>query len=220
MKENKWDNYFQEQYKSRFNKKEVQRAKRYIAGMFDAVNKCFPINKTDSILEIGCGIGGFIELLKDKNITNVSALELDVHAANFVSSVQGIKVDNSTISDYEPEGLYDRIFAFEVMEHLEDPISDIKKIYDMLKPGGYFVFSSPYPFKRSITSDKTHLFVLHPKNWERLVENSGFTVKYTKPQTGVPFLYRYSERLSIFISVYIPVLPLVSTSLIVCFKDE
>ena len=217
---NKWKNYFSEHYKSHFDSAEVERAKNFLHGQFKIVNKVAPLSKDDKVLEIGCALGAFVVEMKEAGVSNISAIELDESAAEYVRKTQGIEVHTKTINKLPDLKRFTKIYAFEVLEHLEDPIRDIEKIHDLLEPNGYFIGSTPYPFSRSILSDRTHLFVLHPENWRRLFSNAGFNVCLVRPATGLPLFYRFSKALSVYFNFYVPVLPLVSTTLFVIQKKS
>tara|TARA_B110000967_G_C18619579_1_gene428164 strand:+ start:58 stop:726 length:669 start_codon:yes stop_codon:yes gene_type:complete len=221
MKQNKdqWDGYFSRHYQTKFDRSDIVRAQNFMHGQLKVINTVSPFEKDDNVLEIGCALGSFIETLKQAGLQKISAIELDEHAAEHVRKTQEVDVSTSTIKDYDSNQLFNKICAFEVLEHLDDPIRDIEKIHQLLQPGGYFIGSTPYPFKRSISSDESHLFVLHPDNWSRLFENAGFSVRLLQPATGLPFGYRMNRILSVYFKFYMPLLPVVSTTLIVAQKD-
>lgn len=91
-------------------------------------------------------------------------------------------------------------------------------IPSLIKEGGMFIGSTPYPFKKNIVSDETHLFVLHPLNWKRLFENCGFDYVIVSAMTFLPYLRRINKKLNFIIPFYIPGMKLVSTSLIIARK--
>jgi len=111
------------------------------------------------------------------------------------------------------------VFAIEVLEHLKDPLTGIAQIHEFLKPGGVFCGTSPYPFRWNIMSDRTHLFILHPKNWEKLFVLAGFDRVNTYPMSFLPLLWRISRSLNPIIPLYLPVPRLVTTSLIIARKN-
>ncbi|HPE06187.1 MAG TPA: methyltransferase domain-containing protein [Smithellaceae bacterium] len=50
---------------------------------------------------------------------------------------------NIKFEDYKTDKLYDAIFAFEVLEHMQDPLFCIEKMYDMLEIGGDLFITVP-----------------------------------------------------------------------------
>lgn len=213
-----WNGYFSKQYACKYDRNDIVRAKRFIRGQFAIVNKISPVHVDDRVLEIGCALGSFVEILKDCDVHSITGAELDREAAEFTRRSHGVPVIEASIEEMDASERYTKIYAFEVLEHLTNPISDLRKIYELLSPGGVFIGSTPFPFKRSITSDSSHMFVLHPLNWERLFKKAGFEIVCMRPATGVPFLYRFSGLFSIYFRFYLPWLPLVSTTLFVVRK--
>jgi 2-polyprenyl-3-methyl-5-hydroxy-6-metoxy-1,4-benzoquinol methylase len=213
-----WNGYFSSHYGSLFTEKETKRALNFQWGQLKQIAKKAKIHKDDKVLEIGCALGSFISYLQDAGVTNISATELDLEAATYTERVRDITVSTETISDYSGGGEFDKIYAFEVLEHLDNPQADLSKIHQLLKPGGKFIASTPYPFKRSITSDVTHVNVLHPLNWERLLDKAGFDVELLEPASGIPYFHRISKVFSLYVPFYVPFLPVVSTTLIVARK--
>jgi 2-polyprenyl-3-methyl-5-hydroxy-6-metoxy-1,4-benzoquinol methylase len=213
-----WSNYFQNHFGIHFTNKEIVRAKNFMHGQLKTISLHCEMKADDRVLEIGCGIGAFVSLLKEKNIHDITAIELDEYAAEFVRRTQKIEVFNSSIENFSDERKYSKIYAFEVLEHLTDPIRDIEKISNMLEPNGYFIGSTPYPFKKNIISDASHFFVLHPDNWTRLFNLAGLSVVHMQPASAIPYLYRFSPFFSRFIPIYIPGFKIVSTTLFVAQK--
>lgn len=220
QKKNEWNGYFSRHYQSKFDRADIIRAKNFLHGQLKVLNAVAPFHEDDKVLEIGCALGAFIETLKQNGVQDIAGIELDERAAEYVRKTQEVEVFSSPIKNLNTHKLFTKIFSFEVLEHLDDPIRDIEKINQMLEPGGYFIGSTPYPFKRSILSDDSHLFVLHPDNWARLFENAGFKVKLIQAATGLPFFYRINRMLSIYFKFYVPLLPLVSTTLFVVQKNK
>ena len=91
-------------------------------------------------------------------------------------------------------------------------------IPSLIKGEGLFIGNTPYPFKKNIVSDETHLFVLHPINWKRLFEKCGFEHVNLSAMTFLPYLLRINKKWNFIIPFYIPGMKLVSTSLIIARK--
>ena len=110
------------------------------------------------------------------------------------------------------------IVALEVLEHIENPSAVIEKIATLLKPGGVFCGTTPYPFRKNIVSDQTHISVLHPENWRRLFSSAKFKAVSISPMSFFPFLWRIHPRLNIRLPFYLSTKTVVSTCLIVARK--
>ena len=91
-------------------------------------------------------------------------------------------------------------------------------IHSLTKEGGLFIGTTPYPFKKNIVSDDTHLFVLHPINWKKLFEKCGFEYVIVSAMTFLPYLWRINKKWNFIIPFYIPKMKLVSISLKIARK--
>ena len=54
-----------------------------------------------------------------------------------------VNVFNTTFEEFHSDKKYDVVVAFEVLEHVKDPVFCIEKIYDMLEIGGHLFISVP-----------------------------------------------------------------------------
>ena len=100
------------------------------------------------LLEIGCGDGRFLELLR--SIRDVASVGLDpTESSAEVCHAKGLRVYAETLSQYverrpsERRG-FDFVVAFHCLEHVSDPIGLMEQMRDMLAPGGRIYVSTPY----------------------------------------------------------------------------
>ena len=89
-------------------------------------------NKT--ILDFGCGIGGFLDLAK-KSASSVSGIELErALQPSFKQRELDVFEDLATAQTANKK--YDIITAFHVVEHLQDPVSILSQLSQTLTGGG------------------------------------------------------------------------------------
>jgi SAM-dependent methyltransferase len=94
------------------------------------------------ILEIGCGVGGNIPLLK--NYGDVTAVEMDEFAAKHTSQTYAIKVVQGSLpDDLEIKEQFDLICLFDVLEHIEADQAALERIAALLKDDGRLVLTVP-----------------------------------------------------------------------------
>jgi 2-polyprenyl-3-methyl-5-hydroxy-6-metoxy-1,4-benzoquinol methylase len=191
---NDFDGYFADHYRAGFSEDEILHHERLLSPHLDHIHRYKELIRSTRVLEIGAGQGGVLMWMKRKNIENVTAIELDREAAlNLAKRFPQYSIVTDDIDQYSQSSTdqFDLILAFEVLEHLKSPIESLQKICKLLKPGGFFLGTTPYPFRRNVVSDPTHLFVLHPEGWKRLFERTGFSIKMLDSRSLVPWTHHW-----------------------------
>lgn len=106
-----------------------------------------PLPRPARILEVGCGPGGNLELLKA--FGDVRAIEPDAESRAYAAEQSGVPVDGGLLPDGLPDlgGPFDMVAAFDVVEHVDDDAGAIAALGALLKPGGFLVTTVPaYPW--------------------------------------------------------------------------
>ncbi len=98
-----------------------------------------------SILDIGCGDGGFLSLANEKGF-DAFGLEMDSRAVQIAKNIR--KLENIECGDWENlknTGWkdFDVITLFDVLEHIASPYNLMKIVYNLLKPGGIVCITVP-----------------------------------------------------------------------------
>lgn len=96
--------------------------------------------KDDRILEVGCGDGQFLKLLSSQGIENLTGIDSSLDEIDFDPN---LNLFNKSLQDFSYDKLFDNIFAFQLLEHIEDPLSFLSKVKSLLKTGGHFIFAVP-----------------------------------------------------------------------------
>lgn len=105
------------------------------------------IGEEKKVLDIGCRDGSLTKYFTLNN--EVWGADIDAHALNVAQKNLGIKVKQMDLNgDWEdlPENYFDAVVAAEVLEHLYFPDLVVKKIVNVLKPGGCFFGSVPFAY--------------------------------------------------------------------------
>lgn len=207
-------NYFRDHYDAGFTKNDIKREEKWFYSQWKFINSIVKIDENDKILEIGSGLGGIYKFLKNKN--KYIGIELDKEATMFTNNYFKTNCfKNISIEEFNSEDKFKYIFAIEVLEHFDDVFANIRKIYSLLENHGIFIGTSPYPYKKNVYADKTHLFVLHPENWKRLFLNAGFSKVSLYRMSFVPFLWRIGKYLNPVLPFYNPINKTIATCLII-----
>lgn len=109
------------------------------------LEKTCPQNNNINILDIGCGTGTELEILK--KFGEVSALDINKEALSLAQE-KDIKIILGNIENYDiGQEKYSHVCAFDILEHLQKDSLVLEKIYAALKKGGFFIFTVPaFPF--------------------------------------------------------------------------
>ncbi len=94
------------------------------------------------ILEIGCGSGRFLQVLKEHGAL-VYGVEPNTVAAR-IARQAGLEVLRANFEDAElPPESFDRIYLIHALEHMRDPIQCLEKCSTLLRVGGTIVAAVP-----------------------------------------------------------------------------
>tara|TARA_B110000971_G_scaffold167504_1_gene171706 strand:- start:114 stop:878 length:765 start_codon:yes stop_codon:yes gene_type:complete len=156
------------------------------------LNKDLKKKKRD-ILDFGCGFGWLLKSLNN-NHWNKYGLEIDYFARQ-IAQKNGIKTFSSIKKLSKKK--YDVVTLIHVIEHLREPISNLKKIINKIKTKGYIVIETPdfdsamarkYNTKFRLLHDKTHISLFSSESLMRLMRDLGLQIiKIEYPYFEGPF---------------------------------
>jgi len=143
------------------------------------------------ILDIGCGYGGFIDMMRSRgrDAEGVDPSPTPVAAA----TGKGLPVRLGTLDDLDvPKEYYSAVTMFYVLEHLPDPMAALRKVFDILLPGGMLLIRvphttpivrmlSPFGFGTLLYDAPYHLYDFSPSVLRRMLTETGFTAPRTFP---------------------------------------
>lgn len=98
--------------------------------------------KTNKLLDVGCGIGYFLEVAKKRG-WEVYGTEYTEEAIKICES-KGIQMKQGILdpAHYDLES-FDVITSFEVIEHINNPQIEVSNISNLLRKGGLFYVTTP-----------------------------------------------------------------------------
>lgn len=105
------------------------------------LNWCKNLPERARIIDIGCGDGFHLELLRDFGQKNwvLEGVDADTRAAS-IAEKKGLKVHCGLLENLDlPADVYDLAFLIQTIEHVADPVKLIKDVRAILRPGGRVV---------------------------------------------------------------------------------
>jgi len=100
------------------------------------------VNKDSYVLDVGCGTGRWSYYLssKVKFIEAIDPSDAVFSAVTLTSNKTNIRVTKAGVDNIPfPDNSFDFIFSLGVLHHIPDTTGAIKKIFEKVKPGGYFL---------------------------------------------------------------------------------
>ena len=95
------------------------------------------------LLDVGCGPAHFLQHAHEQGF-DVCGIEVSEDAFQGASDAFPGKIIKGTIAEADlPDGHFDVITMFNVLDHLDDPLAALRKIYGLLKPGGLILSRVP-----------------------------------------------------------------------------
>lgn len=161
------------------------------------------IPQKSRVLDVGCSSGNFgAELIKRKNCEvhgiDINTVDLEI-ASKHLNGVHKLNIETDALPDI---GKFDVILMADVIEHLIDPVTALKKLKAVMKESAILVFSVPnmanisnrlellngrFEYTTYGLLDETHLHYYDQVEFEKVLHNAGFSIKkYTNTTRDVP----------------------------------
>lgn len=142
---------------------------------------------TDSrLLDVGCGAGAFLAKMHAATGCTVCGVDNSEAAVQTAKQMYGIDIFHGTLLEAPfPDGSFDAITAWSFLEHVPNPRQVIRRMSQLLKPGGLCVICVPNmaSFNARVFRDRwyhldcpRHLHLFSPQTLSRLMAESGLTV--------------------------------------------
>jgi len=142
-------------------------------------------NKTkinSALLDIGSALGDCLLQAKKLGWKNILGLDTSVFACQSAQK-RGANVKCGTLDTVKlPSNNFSLVLAQDVIEHIPDPLTFLKKIHSLLKPGGYLFIVTPE--MDGFWLKLLRRFWYHYKPQEHLVYFSQSTMKQALKEAG------------------------------------
>lgn len=137
------------------------------------------------VLDVGCGRGNFVGLMAGAG-HDVQGTELSDATAEHARGRFGDRINVGDLAELTfPENHFDLVVMWHVLEHVPDPVGNMRAVRRMLKPGGCVVVAVPNFASFQAVLGRSmwfhldvprHLYHFTPVSLGRLLGSAGFSV--------------------------------------------
>jgi len=140
------------------------------------------------LLDVGCYIGVFLEIAA-RHGWEAWGIEPSQWAAEQARQ-NGLNVIHGTLATtHLPDGSFDVVTLWDVIEHVSDPMSEIRRVHRLLKPGGLIVIHTmdiDSPFSRVMGPRwpwlmEMHIYYFSQRTMAAMLRKAGFQVLWSGP---------------------------------------
>jgi SAM-dependent methyltransferase len=146
-------------------------------------------------LDYGCGNGGLVRHLRARQ--GVDAFGFDEGAITAEASLRGtptLSADDLVAS----AGSFDVVTAIEVLEHTLDPVTELRRIRRLLRPGGLFFLTTgnAEPYARRLDRwryvlPELHISYFEPRTLDRALTLAGFRPEHRQLGPGFDLILKF-----------------------------
>lgn len=144
------------------------------------------LNSDSKLLDVGCGSGKFLHLIKTVTDCKVFGIDNSQNAVQAAKTNYDIDVFEGIIADAPFDShTFDAVTAWWVLEHVPNPSQVLSKISELLKPDGDCVIAIPNiaSFNAGVFKNKwyhldcpRHLYLYSPETITKLLDKAGMRV--------------------------------------------
>lgn len=124
---------------------QLQANERKFIQQAETLEKYLPLQNA-KVLDIGCGGGLFLSLLKRRG-ADVTGIELSDSRAQYAKTKHGLEIHKRPIeSGFWQKGYtnhFDAVTLWDVIEHVNYPFQTLECAANVLKPGGFLLIDTP-----------------------------------------------------------------------------
>lgn len=156
-------------------------------GLVRAVNALVSPQPGMRWLDFGCGNGGLVRYARERGI---AAVGIDEGWIADRARERGIPIMGRNELD-EQAGSFDVVTAVEVLEHVIDPVQELRRVRALLRPGGLFLATTgnARPFRERLERwryvvPEIHISFFEPETLALAMEQAGLRPEFRAPPRG------------------------------------
>ncbi len=149
-------------------------------------------SETDSVLDIGCGVGHILSEIKKKN-PDLKLFAADIDDNTLAITKERVDIDGAYKIDtvenlFEMNITFDMIIMSHVLEHTRRPVDVVEGLLQMVKPNGIIILAVPNPVRLAVFVgnifkihyvNRGHVCTWDRSHWINFLENiAGLNVIY------------------------------------------
>jgi len=142
-----------------------------------------PFARGQRVLDVGCGLGGFLRFLRDETGVEVRGVDFDAACAAFAREIHDVAVDTGDLDEQQyPDDHFDVVTIRHCLEHVGDPAAQLAEILRVTRPGGYVHVEVPtvgllarvFGGRWAFLQPPTHFYHYRESTLRTLLEAAGF----------------------------------------------
>lgn len=135
------------------------------------------------VLDVGCGFGTLLNILKTKYHAEVQGIELATVDVEAAKQFYGLELFNGSLKEFflkYPDQKFDCITLHHTFEHMSEPREELKTMREMLRPGGILYIGVPNVMnlkkRPEIFFQMGHPYSYSPSTLQNILRLEGFNI--------------------------------------------
>ena len=102
------------------------------------------LKRSDSVLELGIACGAFLKVLQIEGFCDLHGVDISEFGVRQAASLLGDGVDlrSGYLRDQRFPKRFNTVFMWDVIEHIPDPLTELRLIHSLMSPDGYLILET------------------------------------------------------------------------------